>query len=114
MKGRGVHELGLTQSIVEIVGDHANGRKVKRVTLEVGKFAGVMSDSVRFCFDLATQGTALEGASLEIRVIEGRALCTACGRKFVQQTIYTACPCGSDDFERISGGELLVKEYELT
>lgn len=66
--------LDRMQGIVEIVGDHANGRKVKRVTLEVGKFAGVMSDAVLFCFDLAAQGTALEGAFLEIREIEARAL----------------------------------------
>ncbi len=108
-----MHELGLTQSIVEIVAEHANGRKVKRVTLDVGKFAGVMSDSVRFCFDLAAEGTVLEGATLEIREIDGRALCAACGTEFVQETLYMPCPCGARDFERISGEELLVKEYEL-
>jgi hydrogenase nickel incorporation protein HypA/HybF len=108
-----MHELGLTQSIVEIVGDHANGRKVKRVTLEVGKFAGVMSEAVHFCFDLATKGTALDSASLEIREIEARARCVVCGNEFVQKTLYMACSCGAHDFERISGEELLVKEYEL-
>ena len=108
-----MHELGLTQCIVEMVGDHAKGRRVKRVALEVGKFAGVMTESVRFCFDLATQGTALEGASLEIREIEARARCAACGNEFVQHMLYMACPCGARDFKRISGDELLVKEYEL-
>jgi hydrogenase nickel incorporation protein HypA/HybF len=108
-----MHELSLTQSIVEIVGDHANGRKVKRVTLEVGKFAGVMGDAVLFCFDLAVQGTALEGASLEIREIEARARCSACGNEFIQDTLYMGCPCGAPDFERVAGDELLVKEYEL-
>ena len=108
-----MHELGLTQSIVEIVGDHANGRKVKRVTLEVGRFAGIMSEAVLFCFDLAAQGTALEGASLEIREIEARARCSVCGNEFIQDTLYMPCPCGAHDFERVSGEELLVREYEL-
>jgi hydrogenase nickel incorporation protein HypA/HybF len=101
------------QSIVEIVCEHANGRRVKRVTLEVGKCAGVMTGALRFCFDLAAQGTALEGACLEIREIEVRALCAVCGQKFAQKTLYMPCPCGARDFERISGEELLVKEYEL-
>ena len=108
-----MHELGLTQSIVEIVAEQANGRKVRRVTLEIGRFAGVTIDSVRFTFDLAAEGTVLEGALLEIREIEGRALCTDCGQQFVQDTFYTPCPCGGRRFERISGEELLVKQYEL-
>jgi hydrogenase nickel incorporation protein HypA/HybF len=108
-----VHELSITQSIVELVSDHAAGQKVKRVTLEVGKFAGVMRDAVQFCFDLAAQGTVLEGASLEINEIEGRSLCVECGREFVQEALYTPCPCGAHDFVRLRGEELLVKEYEL-
>lgn len=109
-----MHELSITQSIVEIVAEHARGRKVGRVTLEIGKCAGVMADAVRFCFDVAAQGTALEGASLEIREIEARARCAACGEQFVQETLYMPCPtCGTLEFERITGEELLVKEYAL-
>ena len=108
-----MHELSITQSIVEIVAEHARGRKVGRVTLEIGMCAGVAIDAVRFCFDLAAQGTALDGASLEIREIEARALCAACGIDFVQKTLYMPCPCGAHEFKRISGEELLVKEYEL-
>jgi len=108
-----MHELGLTQNIVEIVAEHANGRRVKRVTVEIGRFAGVTIDSVRFCFDLAAQGTVLEGALLEINDIEGRARCGTCGREFVQDALYTRCSCGGQDFTRISGTELRVKSYEL-
>lgn len=108
-----MHELGLTQSIVEIVAEHANGRKVRRVLLEVGRFSGVAIESIRFCFDLAAEGTALEGALLEIREIEGHACCAGCGRQFVQDTLYTPCPCGVSDVKRISGEEFRVKEYEL-
>jgi hydrogenase nickel incorporation protein HypA/HybF len=108
-----MHELSLVQGVVDVVGDHARGQTVKRVTLEIGKLAGVMNDALRFSFDLVTEGTTLEGALLEIREIEARARCPACGNVFIQNTLYTPCPCGSSDFERISGEELLVKEYEL-
>ena len=108
-----MHELGITQSIVAIVSEHAGGRPVKRVVLEVGRLAGVMTDSIRFCFDVCTAGTPLEGAVLEIREIEARARCEACGAEFVQATLITPCACGSYAVERLAGQELNIREYEL-
>ena len=108
-----MHELAITQSIVESVADHAGGRPVRRVVLEVGTLAGVMTDSILFCFDLATQGTPLEGAVLEIHMVEARARCRACGAVFVQDTLLRSCDCGSHDVERLSGEELNIRQYEL-
>ena len=84
-----MHELALTQSIVEMVAKHAQGRTVRRVTLEVGKLTCVMPDALRFCFDLVAAGTALDGARLDIREIEGRARCVTCGEEFIRHTLYT-------------------------
>ena len=108
-----MHELALTQSVVEMVIEHAQCRCVRSVTLEIGKFTCVTPDAIRFCFDVATTGTPLEGASLEITEIEARARCGVCGETFVQETLWAACRCGSHDFKRISGEELRVKEYEV-
>ncbi len=62
-----MHELGITRNIVAIVAEAAKGRPVRRVTLEIGKLSGVMSEAIAFCFDVVAQGTPLEGAALEIR-----------------------------------------------
>jgi hypothetical protein len=62
-----MHELGLTQSIVEIVGEHARGRKVKRVTLELGKFSGVMSGSASTLWPRAPHSKALPSKSFRSR-----------------------------------------------
>ena len=61
-----MHELGLTQEILEIVTQRAQERKVTRVVLEIGKLSCVLPDAIRFCFDLCAQGTIAEGAQLEI------------------------------------------------
>ena len=45
-----MHELGISRNIVAIVGDAAKGRRVRRVTLEIGKLSGVMADAIVFCF----------------------------------------------------------------
>jgi len=108
-----MHELGITRNIVAIVGDAARGRPVRRVTLEVGKLSGVMSDAIAFCFDVVAQGTALAGASLEIREIDGRARCCACGNEFETATLFTTCNCGSQQSIRLQGEELNIKSMEL-
>jgi hydrogenase nickel incorporation protein HypA/HybF len=108
-----MHELGVTRNIVSIVADHARGRPVKRVVLEVGRLAGVMTDAIAFCFDVVAKGTVLDGAVLEIVCVEARAKCRACGREFAQKTLFTPCHCGSRDFNRLTGEELNIKEYEF-
>ena len=107
-----MHELGITRNIVAIVGDAANDQRVGRVTLEVGKLAGVMIDAIAFCFDVVAEGTSLEGATLHIVEVDGRARCNGCGGEFTMATLYTACPCGSRDIERLAGEELNIKSFE--
>ena len=108
-----MHELGITQNVVAIIAEHAKGRAVSRVVLEIGSFSGVMPDALEFCFDVAAKGTPLDGAVLEIRRIEARAHCRACGAEFTQSTLFSPCRCGSHAVERLSGEELKIKEYEL-
>lgn len=108
-----MHELGITRNVVAIVSDAARGRRVSRITLEVGKLAGVMPDAIAFCFDTVAKGTPIEGAELEIREIEGVSRCRACGAEFATPTLYTPCACGSRSVERLSGEELNIKSMQL-
>ncbi len=108
-----MHELSICRNIVAIVSDAAKARRVRRVTLEVGKLSGAMADAIAFSFDIATQGTVLEGAALEIKEVEGRARCEDCGAEFSVATLFDACACGSHRVERIAGEELNVKSMEL-
>jgi len=108
-----MHELSLTQSIVETVAEHARGRRVRRVTLEVGRLTCIVPCALQFCFEVATVGTALEGASLDIIEIEAQARCRVCGDTFVQDALGVPCSCGARDFTQISGEELRIKQYEV-
>ena len=108
-----MHEMGITQSIVAIVAEQAAGRKVKRVTLEIGKLAAVMPDAIRFCFDVVAQGSALDGAALDIVEIQGRARCLDCGGEVMLHDVVGFCACGSRRLERLAGDELNIKSMEL-
>jgi hydrogenase nickel incorporation protein HypA/HybF len=69
-----MHELSITRNVVAIVAEAAAQRRVKKVTLEVGTQAGVMTDAIAFCFDVVAKGTAVEGAVLDILVTQGTEL----------------------------------------
>jgi hydrogenase nickel incorporation protein HypA/HybF len=108
-----MHELGITRNIVAIVGEAAKGRRVSRVTLEVGKLSGVMAEAIAFCFEVVAKGTELDGATLDICLIEGHARCLACGTEFEAATLNVACACGCRRIALLKGEELKIKTMEL-
>jgi hydrogenase nickel incorporation protein HypA/HybF len=108
-----MHELGISRNIVAIVGEAAKGRRVRRVTLEIGKLSGVMREAIEFSFDLVAQGTPAAGAVLEIREIEGRARCAECGAEFALPDFLAACVCGSRRLAHLAGQELNIKSVDL-
>lgn len=108
-----MHELAITQSIVEAVTDHTGGAKVATVRLRVGKLSGVVPDAMRFCFDMVTDGTTLQGARLEIQEPEGRGHCRGCGDDFALPDPVLLCPCGSADVQVLSGRELSLTSVEV-
>ncbi len=84
-----------------------------RVVLEVGKLAGVMADSIAFCFEVVTQGTSLEGARLEIVEVDGAGRCRACAVELAITMPYAECSCGGRDIEVVRGQDLRIKSMEV-
>lgn len=108
-----MHELAITESVVRSVERHCDGRRVDEVTLVIGRLSGVVADSVRFCFDLCTQGTVVEGARLEIIDAPGRAHCRTCDRDVELPDLIALCPCGSADLDITAGQELRIESVEV-
>ncbi|KAB8334396.1 hydrogenase maturation nickel metallochaperone HypA [Scytonema tolypothrichoides VB-61278] len=108
-----MHELGITQNIVAIVAEYANGTQVKRVLLEIGKLSAILPEAVQFCFDICTQGTVLEGAKLDILETPGLAKCRQCGAEIPLEKPFGICRCGSVHLDLIAGEELKIKEIEI-
>lgn len=109
-----MHEFGITQNIVAIATNHAQGIPVTRVTLEIGALSAVMGDAIRFCFDVCSQGTILEGATLDIIDIPGRARCQDCGAEMAIDHPFGLCDtCDSPHLTIIAGEELRIKELEV-
>ena len=108
-----LHELAITQSIVDAVTEHAAGATVAAVHVRVGRLSGVMPDAMRFCFDVVTDGTVLEGARLEMEQPDGCGHCRSCGDDITLTDLILLCPCGSADVQVLSGRELSVTSVEV-
>ena len=110
---RAVHELAITESVIDAITGRFGDAKIIRVLLEIGKLSGVVPDAVRFCFDIAAGGTPLGGAMLEILETPGRARCRACAAQIEINGPIALCPCGSANLEFTGGTELRIKEVEV-
>lgn len=109
-----MHEMALTQSLVEAVCEHAAGRRVHSVKLEVGALCAVVPDAMAFCFELATEGTVAEGARLDVDILAGAARCRSCDARFELTDPILLCPCGSADVEVLAGRDLRILSMEVS
>ncbi len=108
-----MHELAITESVVQAVTERLPDATVRCVYLEIGPLSGVVPESVRFCFDLVTEGTNLAGAKLDISQPSPRCACADCGREFVPDGLILLCPCGSAAVSVLSGQELRITAVEV-
>ena len=72
-----MHELGLAQSIFDIVRANvpvAQAPGVRAVRIRVGDFANVVADSLEFCFGVTVAGTPYDKAVLTIDRVPGHDL----------------------------------------
>ena len=109
-----MHEMAITRSVVDAVCEHAAGRRVHSVRVRVGALCAVVPDSMRFCFDLATEGTVADGARLDLDIQPGSARCRACGADFSLNDPILLCPCGSADVEVLAGQDLRILSMEVS
>ncbi|WP_405860836.1 hydrogenase maturation nickel metallochaperone HypA [Streptomyces sp. NBC_00090] len=110
-----MHEMSVAMAVVDQVETAARSRGATGVTsirLDVGELAGVVADSLAFCFELACAGTVLEGAELITRTVPGTARCEPCAEVWnVGMPPRLLCPgCGGAAVELVSGRELHIRE----
>jgi hydrogenase nickel incorporation protein HypA/HybF len=103
-----MHELAITQSVVDTVIERTGRAPVASVRVRVGRLTGVVPDAMAFCFELVTAGTPLQGSVLEFEQPEGRGHCRTCGQDFPLADLILLCRCGSADVEVLTGRELVV------
>jgi len=109
-----MHEMSITQGIIDICEQHAAGRQVLSLEVEIGELSGVVPDAIEFCFEVCSRDTLLDGARLHISSIPGMGRCQECGADTPMTTMFAPCiRCGGYRVTIETGEEMRVREIEV-
>jgi len=112
-----MHELSIAMSMVEMAAEEAarRGVKVSAIHLKLGGFAGVVKDALLFSYEVACQGTTLEGSRLVIEEVPVAVYCPTCESETTLASIQRLCcsACGALTSQIVRGRELEVVALEI-
>jgi len=112
-----MHELPVTQSLLEIALRHAEqvgARRIVRLNIVIGELASIVDDSVQFYWDIISRGTIAEGARLHFERTPGMLRCLACGHTFPLGGGDYTCPvCGESQVLPVGGDEFRLDSIEV-
>jgi hydrogenase nickel incorporation protein HypA/HybF len=113
-----MHELSIAMSIVEMAQEEAGQRgnvKVSAVHLKLGALAGVVKDALLSCYEMACDGTPLQGSQLVIEELPVVVFCSHCHaqRPVSSMQLFCCAECGTPTAEIVQGKELEVVALEI-
>ncbi len=113
-----MHELSIAMSMVEMAAEEAARRgatKVCAIHLKLGRLSGVVKDALLFSYEVACEGTLLEGSRLIVEEIPVVVFCMACEAETTLASIQRFCcsVCGTPTTQVVRGRELEVVALEI-
>ncbi|MBR5094347.1 MAG: hydrogenase maturation nickel metallochaperone HypA [Oscillospiraceae bacterium] len=112
-----MHELALTEGIIQIVREQAeiNGfDRVLEIRLRVGEYSGIVPECLLEFFPIASRGTPAEGAALTIQPVPAAFRCFGCGYEGPVPRRTACCPdCGSTAIRMTVGREFYVEDMKV-
>ncbi|MDY4672075.1 MULTISPECIES: hydrogenase maturation nickel metallochaperone HypA [Desulfovibrio] len=114
--------MSIAQSILDIALEEIAKQGCDRLDLirvECGALAGVVPDSLQFCFEALVQGGPHAAARLELVTIPLLLCCSTCGQTFGgegQEALWQPCPaCGAlAGHTVVQGKELQISHLEAS
>ncbi|NWG16047.1 MAG: hydrogenase maturation nickel metallochaperone HypA [Chloroflexi bacterium] len=103
-----MHELPVTQSILEIALRYAGEKDARRIThlyLVIGDLSSILDDSVQFYWDIISRGTIAEGAVLHFQRVPTRMVCFECGSTYLPERGTLACPVCNSALVQVAAGD---------
>jgi hydrogenase nickel incorporation protein HypA/HybF len=111
-----MHELAVTESILEIALRHAQESKAKRITdlyLVIGQLSSIVDDSVQFYWDIVSRDTLAEGAKLHFKRLPARLACLDCGHEYSPGDDLTCPSCHSSHVKVTAGDEFRLDAMDV-
>jgi len=112
-----MHELSIAQDILAIIKQNVPQKElqnIQSVNVKIGEMAGVVPESLEFCFQAIVSETEMKDAKLVIEKIPFVLVCNSCGKTSGNEFGIRICShCSSPDTNVVSGLEMQVTEVEL-
>ena len=112
-----MHELPITQSLLEIALRHAPKKpdvRIIQLNIAIGELASIVDDSVQFYWDIIAKDTPAEGARLNFRRIPTELLCLDCDFRYTPGADRMECPlCDGTHIKIIAGEEFFLESIEV-
>ena len=112
-----MHELSITQSVLDIALRHATqagARRITRLNLVIGELSSVVDDSVQFYWDIVSRETIAAGSELHFERTPGALRCLGCGHTFPLNGQDYACPaCGETQVVTAGGDDFRLESIEV-
>lgn len=111
-----MHELSVTQSVLDIAlrhADEAGAKRITRLNLVVGDLSSIVDESVQFYWDIISEGTIAEGADLHFERVPGTLRCLACGHTFSLNEDFVCPACGEKQVVAVGGDDFRLDSIEI-
>jgi hydrogenase nickel incorporation protein HypA/HybF len=113
-----MHELSIAMSIVELALEEIERRGqvcVNAIYVKVGALAGVVSLALSSAYEIACEGTSLQGSALIIETVPVTVLCPQCQKELQIASLQLfCCPlCQTPTADIRQGRELEVVAMEI-
>jgi hydrogenase nickel incorporation protein HypA/HybF len=113
-----MHELSIAMSMIDMASAEAalrGGVTVNAIHLRLGPLSGVVKEALLFSYEIACQGTSLEGSRLLIEEIPIEGFCSCCNaeRAAVSAQMLSCVTCQTPMPQVLRGRELEVSALEI-
>ena len=113
-----MHELAVTESILSTAikyGQQANAERVTDIYLVIGQISSIIDDSIQFYWDIISEDTICEGATIHFERVPLELECLNCHNVYQVDSQLIPCPkCESYQTKILKGDEFRLDSIEIT